>query len=89
MIASEGQNLERKAGKLRHDLFPEAYGLTPDDTIFFSVQAKEDVYHVQEGLDLVSDICTNTKEPLNKSESSAIRPLLRLSLLGFPKAAEL
>ncbi len=26
------------------------------------------------------------REPLNKSESSAIRPLLRLSLLGFPKA---
>lgn len=61
MIASEGQNLERKAGKLRHDLFPEAYGLTPDDMIFFSVHVKEDVYHVQEGLDLVSDICTNTK----------------------------
>lgn len=61
MIASEGQNLERKAGKLRHDLFPEAYGLTPDDMTFFSVHAKEDVYHVQEGLDLVSDICTNTK----------------------------
>ncbi len=37
---------------------------------------------------MIRDICSSklAKEPLNKPESSAIRLLLPLSLLGFPKA---
>lgn len=58
MIASEGQNLEEKAGKARHEMLPRVYGLKPEDLAFFSVHAIEDVYHVREGLDLVSEICT-------------------------------
>ena len=61
MIASEGQNLEERAGKARHELLPQTYGLTAEDLIFFSVHAAEDVYHVREGLDVVSEVCT-TKE---------------------------
>lgn len=59
MIASEGQNLEGKAGKMRYQMqMPEIYGLTEDDLTFFSVHAVEDVYHVKEGIDLVSRVCT-------------------------------
>lgn len=58
MIASEGQNLEKKAGKLRHQMIPDIYGISEKDLIFFTVHATEDVYHVKEGLDLVSQVCT-------------------------------
>jgi pyrroloquinoline-quinone synthase len=61
MIASEGQNLERKAGRMRHQMFPAVYGLTADDLIFFTVHAAEDVYHVKEGIDLVSLVCTTER----------------------------
>jgi pyrroloquinoline-quinone synthase len=58
MIASEGQSLEKKAGKTKDQLIPEMYGLKPEDLAFFAVHAVEDVYHVADGLDLVSQICT-------------------------------
>lgn len=61
MIASEGQNLEEEAGKARHELLPQLYNLTADDLAFFSVHAHEDIFHVREGLDLVSEICTTPK----------------------------
>ena len=61
MIASEGQNLKTKAGKMRHQMFPEVYGLTEKDLTFFTVHAVEDVYHVKEGLDHVSIVCTTEK----------------------------
>ena len=62
MIASEGQNLEGKAGKMRYQIkMPEIYGLTEDDLTFFAVHAVEDVYHVKEGIDLVSLVCTTEK----------------------------
>ncbi|HKU77530.1 MAG TPA: iron-containing redox enzyme family protein [Pyrinomonadaceae bacterium] len=61
MIASEGQNLETQAGKMRHQMFPEVYGLTEKDLTFFTVHAAEDVYHVREGVELVSVVCTNEK----------------------------
>lgn len=61
MIASEGQSLETKAGQMRHQMFPEVYGLTEKDLIFFKVHAVEDVYHVKEGTDLVSLVCTTKK----------------------------
>jgi len=61
MIASEGQSLETKAGEARHSLLAKVYGLTEQDTLFFSVHQKEDVGHVREGILLVSDICTTEK----------------------------
>lgn len=61
MIASEGQSLETKAGKTKDQLIPEMYGLKPEDLAFFAVHAVEDVYHVGDGLDLVSEICTTQK----------------------------
>jgi pyrroloquinoline-quinone synthase len=60
-IASEGQNLEDTAGQNRHALLGKVYGLTENDTLFFSVHAKEDVGHVREGIALVSDMCTNAQ----------------------------
>jgi pyrroloquinoline-quinone synthase len=59
MIASEGQNLETRAGEARHELLGKAYGLTPFDLQFFSVHQKEDVGHVEQGLDLVTALCTS------------------------------
>ncbi|HKT49018.1 MAG TPA: iron-containing redox enzyme family protein [Candidatus Angelobacter sp.] len=61
MIASEGQSLEQKAGKTKDQLIPEMYGLKPEDLAFFAVHAVEDVYHVGDGLDLVSELCTTEK----------------------------
>jgi pyrroloquinoline-quinone synthase len=61
MIASEGQNLETVAGDARHVLLGRAYGLTEHDLLFFSVHQKEDVGHVNEGLDLVSKLCTTAR----------------------------
>ncbi|HEV2374594.1 MAG TPA: iron-containing redox enzyme family protein [Streptosporangiaceae bacterium] len=57
-VASEGQNLEDKAGQNRNTLLGMVYGLTEQDTLFFSVHAKEDVGHVREGIALVVDLCT-------------------------------
>jgi len=57
MIASEGQNLETKAGEARHTLLGARYGIKPQDSLFFSVHQKEDVGHVQQGIDLVGDLC--------------------------------
>lgn len=61
MIASEGQSLETKAGKTKDQLIPEMYGLKAEDLAFFAVHAVEDVYHVGDGLDLVSELCTTEK----------------------------
>jgi len=61
MIASEGQSLETKAGKTKEQLIPELYGLKPEDLAFFAVHAVEDVYHVADGLDLVSEICATER----------------------------
>jgi pyrroloquinoline-quinone synthase len=69
MIASEGQSLETKAGKTKDQLIPELYGLKPADLAFFAVHAAEDVYHVKDGLDLVSDLCTTEKMQREAIES--------------------
>jgi pyrroloquinoline-quinone synthase len=58
MIASEGQNLETRAGEARHELLGKVYGLCERDLQFFSVQQQEDVGHVEQGLNLVSELCT-------------------------------
>jgi pyrroloquinoline-quinone synthase len=57
-IASEGQNLEQKAGHATKDLLPRVYGLSPDALKFFTVHATEDVYHVRDGLHIVAGVCT-------------------------------
>lgn len=57
MIASEGQNLETRAGEARHSVLGRKYGLSEKDTLFFSVHQKEDIGHVREGIELVSDLC--------------------------------
>lgn len=61
MIASEGQNLEVKAGEARHELLGKAYGLKEKDLLFFSVHQVEDVGHVEQGLNLVSELCTTAQ----------------------------
>jgi pyrroloquinoline-quinone synthase len=60
-VASEGQNLEDTASQNRDALLGKVYGLTNQDTLFFSVHAKEDVGHVREGVALVVDSCTDAQ----------------------------
>jgi len=62
MIASEGQNLETKAGEARHSLLGGVYGLTEQDLLFFSVHQEEDVGHVMQGLNLVSELCDSEQK---------------------------
>jgi pyrroloquinoline-quinone synthase len=62
MIASEGQNLETAAGDARHVLLGRAYNLKPEDLLFFSVHQKEDVGHVEQGLNLVSTLCETDQQ---------------------------
>jgi pyrroloquinoline-quinone synthase len=69
MIASEGQSLEEKAGKMKHEIVPPEYGLTEHDLAFFTVHAAEDVGHVRDGLELVSTICTTRKMQLEAIEA--------------------
>ncbi|MCW2292375.1 pyrroloquinoline-quinone synthase [Pseudomonas sp. BIGb0408] len=76
MIASEGQNLETVAGDARHVLLGRAYGLTENDLLFFSVHQKEDVGHVNEGLDLVSELCTT--EDMQREALEAVDHTCRL-----------
>lgn len=61
MIASEGQSLETRAGDARHTILARIYGLSEQDTLFFSVHQKEDVGHVAEGIQLVSELCTTSR----------------------------
>jgi pyrroloquinoline-quinone synthase len=60
-IASEGQNLETLGSESRDILFERVYGLAEKDLLFFSVHQKEDIGHVQQGLDLVADMCMDEK----------------------------
>lgn len=62
MIASEGQSLETRAGEARHSLLGRTYGLTEQDTLFFSVHQHEDVGHVQEGISLVTELCSGDEQ---------------------------
>lgn len=61
MVASEGQNLETKAGTARDQLLPALYGLQAQDLLFFSVHQKEDVGHVKEGIELVAALCVTAE----------------------------
>lgn len=59
LIASEGQNLETRAGQARHDLLLDIYGLPDIAVRFFTVHQQEDVGHVREGIELVAAVCTS------------------------------
>lgn len=61
MIASEGQNLEDRAGTMRREKVAQGFGIDIEDMIFFKVHAEEDVHHVQDGLNCVADVCTTAK----------------------------
>lgn len=61
LIASEGQNLETTADSARHELLGKRYNLSERDLWFFSVHQKEDVGHVEQGLNLVSTLCTTKR----------------------------
>jgi pyrroloquinoline-quinone synthase len=61
MIASEGQNLEDRAGTMRREAIANGFGISIDDMIFFKVHAEEDVHHVEDGLNCVADVCTTAK----------------------------
>ncbi|MGF2687235.1 TenA family transcriptional regulator [Marinobacter sp. DUT-3] len=69
LIASEGQNLETLGEEARHTILGRVFGLKESDMLFFSVHQKEDVGHVQQGLDLVADLCTTEKMQQEALES--------------------
>jgi pyrroloquinoline-quinone synthase len=76
MVASEGQNLETRAGEARHELLGKVYGLSKFDLQFFSVHQQEDVGHVEQGLNLVSELCTT--EVMRKEALYAVDHTCRL-----------
>lgn len=61
LIASEGQNLEKIGENARHNILGKTYDLSDDDLLCFSVYQKEDVHHVNQGLDLVRDYCVTAQ----------------------------
>jgi len=69
LIASEGQNLETLGEEARHTILGRVFGLKEADLLFFSVHQKEDVGHVQQGLDLVADLCTTERMQQEALES--------------------
>lgn len=69
LVASEGQNLETLGEEARHTILGRVFGLRESDMLFFSVHQKEDVGHVQQGLDLVADLCTTERMQQEALES--------------------
>lgn len=61
LIASESQVLEEQV-EASHDHLPRIYGFQHDDMSYFSVRASEDIFHVNEGLDLVAEICETPRK---------------------------
>lgn len=76
MIASEGQNLETRAGEARHELLGKVYGIPAAALQFFSVHQQEDVGHVEQGLNLVSELCTT--EQMRREALDAVDHTCRL-----------
>ena len=76
MIASEGQSLETRGGASRAKLLNELYGLSEQDTLFFSVHQKEDIGHVREGIELVADLCDT--EQMQTEALTAVKHTCRL-----------
>ncbi|MFL6665322.1 MAG: TenA family transcriptional regulator [Rhizobacter sp.] len=85
MIASEGQSLETRAGEARHSLLANVYGFSERDTLFFSVHQKEDVGHVAEGIELVSELCTEAR--MQEEALYAVRHTCRLFWDMYESAA--
>lgn len=56
-IASEGQNLDKKENKFKHHFLKEIYNLKEEDVKFFSMHSTEDEAHVNEGIEIVSEVC--------------------------------
>lgn len=86
MIASEGQSLETRAGDARHTILARVYGLSDQDTLFFSVHQKEDVGHVAEGILLVSELCTTAR--MQQEALHAVRHTCRLFWNMYESAAQ-
>ena len=86
MIASEGQSLETRAGEARHTLLAKTYGLSEQDTLFFSVHQREDVGHVAEGIQLVSELCTTVK--MQQEALHSVRHTCRLFWNMYESAAQ-
>lgn len=86
MIASEGQSLETRAGDARHTILAKVYGLSEQDTLFFSVHQKEDVGHVAEGIQLVSELCTTRK--MQDQALHAVRHTCKLFWNMYESAAQ-
>ncbi|WKB53467.1 TenA family transcriptional regulator [Eleftheria terrae] len=86
MIASEGQSLETRAGEARHRILGQVYGLSEQDTLFFSVHQKEDVGHVAEGIALVSELCTTAQ--MQQEALHAVRHTCRLFWNMYESAAQ-
>jgi pyrroloquinoline-quinone synthase len=86
MIASEGQSLETQAGDARHTILGRLYGLSEQDTLFFSVHQKEDVGHVAEGIQLVSELCTTRQ--MQDEALFAVRHTCRLFWNMYESAAQ-
>ncbi|MDK2660811.1 iron-containing redox enzyme family protein [Cupriavidus sp. LEh21] len=86
MIASEGQSLETRAGDARHTILANCYGLTEQDTLFFSVHQKEDVAHVAEGISLVADVCDTFE--MQQEAIHAVRHTCKLFWNMYESAAQ-
>ncbi|HJV64060.1 MAG TPA: iron-containing redox enzyme family protein [Albitalea sp.] len=86
MIASEGQSLETRAGDARHTILGRMYGLSEQDTLFFSVHQKEDVGHVAEGIQLVSELCTTRS--MQDEALHAVRHTCKLFWNMYESAAQ-
>ena len=86
MIASEGQSLETRAGDARHTILANCYGLTEEDTRFFSVHQKEDIGHVAEGIQLVSELCKT--QQMQEEALFAVRHTCRLFWNMYESAAQ-
>jgi len=86
MIASEGQSLETRAGEARHTILGRLYGLSDQDTLFFSVHQKEDVGHVAEGIQLVSELCTTRR--MQEEALFAVRHTCQLFWNMYESAAQ-
>lgn len=86
MIASEGQSLETRAGDARHTILAKVYGLSEQDTLFFSVHQKEDVGHVAEGILLVSEMCDTAK--MQQEALHSVRHTCKLFWNMYESAAQ-
>ena len=70
----------------KRQLLGKTYGLTEQDTLFFSVHQREDVGHVAEGIQLVSELCTTAR--MQQEALLAVRHTCRLFWNMYESAAQ-